>query len=302
MNQSLNKYYFIASIFVHMFIFFAISYMIKRDSISNKNFVIFGAHSRIAAKATYKSGNITPFTGTPTGRVKSKTRNSSSKNRNRSKKKQIGKKVAARTKKQTPTKKIIAQKISAQKTEPLHKAAKAVMPLATAMIEDEVISQPKKKKQLKKKLKLEQTKPVPAPIEENIIVPHQESLPEEAPVPSAETPEQIIDNGQAEDDDDEDDDAIHIGIVDATDPVTRYHQRVVSQEFNRLWQPPVGVRKGTECSVKIILGKSNTIESIDFIKRSNIPIYDLSILRLKLAKFSFPESLQGKKLIVVFHQ
>lgn len=316
-NQSLTKNYFVASLFVHILVVLGVGYMIKRDAISNKNFVIFGAHSRYTTKALYKSGAV-PFTGTP-----SKGKNG---------KKGKGKKRATQTSikskkiKAAPNNKKTAQKAAPKKAKAapkakgkpqgLGKVAPALqMPSPTAMVEDSIKQAVNKKKKPLKKIKAK-VQPIPTP--EDIGEPAQKEQPiaeaEAAAELEAELEKEKLLEAAAQtnptDDDasigeesgEDDGDTIHVGVVDSTDPVTRYHQRIISQEFNRLWQPPVGVRKGTQCTVRITIGKNGIITAIDFIKRSQVPIYDLSILRLKLAKPDLPPTLYGKHMIVVFHQ
>lgn len=306
-NQPLNKNYLIASVLIHLFIMFGVSYMIKRDALSNKNFVIFGAHSRHTTKALYKSSAV-PFTGGPSrssSRKGTKGKGTQGKKSNRTNKKL--QKKNSRTpvvkKSQTPR----AAQHSLKKLKQL-----GSMPSPTAMVEDKI--HPPSKKSLKKKTVQKKVPPsLPAVDEfEHSTAPpaeHPQPDPAEEKIPSPEVPahnEQVsTDDSEAPHDGQEGEDdgeAIHVGVVDSTDPVTRYHQRVIGQEFSRLWQPPVGVRKGTECTVRISIDAKGSISNVEFIKRSQVPIYDLSILRLKIAKPEFPASLHGKHMIVVFHQ
>lgn len=299
MNGSLHKKYFIASIAIHLFIVIAISYMLKRDALSNKNFIIFGAHSRHTTKAFYKSGTIAPFvSNNQTGKKAGVQKNKRSASR--------AKQTLNKKSKTTPAKKSV-QKPAQRKT--LQKTKNAKIPAAkntknqAQAAQKKILPEPAKQSRSKQKKQKAQ-----AAVKKEIPPPQQEVIQEdEVPATPALTPQEVLqepikEETQATQEEDDDDEIIHLGVVDAVDPVTRHHQQVISQEFNRLWHPPVGVQKGTECSVKITLGQKNNIENIDFIKKSGIPIYDLSILRLKLATLELPESLQGKRLIVVFHQ
>lgn len=311
-NRSLGKTHFLISIVVHLLIVFGVGYLIKRDAVSNKNFVIFGAHSRYTTKALYKSGTI-PFS-TPHATP-------SNKQKVGDKKKQKGKKAAQKKRE----KKVKAAQKKITKQVPQKKAAapaKSAQPSKNAKKNIEQAKQPPPKTAAKEETKKNLKKKAPekplakneaalAAVQEVVekkepLSPTEKIEPLEEPVqndviepvvaPAAEADQPLIESEE------EDDDVIHLGVVDAADPVTRYHQRVISQEFNRVWRPPGGVCKGTECTVKITIDKTGAIGSIDFIKRSQIPIYDLSILRLKLAKLELPSSLYGKNMIVVFHQ
>ena len=315
MKNTLSKYYFIASILVHIFIIFGIGLMVHRDALVNKNFVIFGAHSRYTTKALYKSSTPVPFTGK---QLQSRNKKNSGK---------PGKKGAAKTDKKAALNKKTAKKEVGKKTKAapaptvkrsLRKAALMEMPSPTAMIEDQIKVSTSKKKSAKK-IRLHKTlqASMPSPKIEELVAEELVKEKEITPTPNeavhnaAAEPlpkqEEVIDQPEEtireEEGGDGNNDPIHVGVVDSSDPVTRYHQRVLSQEISRLWTPPLGVRKGTECSATITLDKGGLVKSFNFIKRSNIPIYDLSVLRLKLAKFTLPTDFRtNKPLLVVFHQ
>lgn len=309
-NQPLNKNFFIASIFIHLFVMFGISYMIKRDALSNKNFVIFGTHSRHTTKALYKNGAV-PFTGDP-------SRSSGKKGTKGGGKKQK-KGMPSPKKSQHKNKAAATQKKSKSLPKPLKQlvhAEQLTMPAPTAMVKESPQSSSKKKSAKKKKAFTKPLPPPPPDEEPESITNQQQELPKELKSLSEELPKEHdqlnttateptqtnADPDGPEAEGDGDSDVIHVGVVDSTDPVTRYHQRIISQEVSRLWHPPAGVRKGTECTVRITIDAKGLINTIDFIKRSQVPIYDLSILRLKITKPDFPPSLHGKHMIVVFHQ
>ena len=327
MNGSLNKYYFIASIVIHVLVAFGISYMIHRDAMTNKNVVVLGAHSRYSTKALYKRGQSVPFV---------QGKRTSGKLSGKPGKKKIGKnKVAAsRSKKAQPLvkkskvpmskkNKAVASKKSAalqRKAAVRNQALDHEMPLPTAMVAEKIASKPTTAKKLKKQ-KLKRVLPVAMPdVEEEIaspavVQPEPEIVEpvkeqEEAAVVANDAAEHIPEPEQpqeaSDDSDDEDGDGggyYHVGQPDAVDLVARYHQRVLSQEVTRLWTPPVGVRKGTECIASITFTPSGSVKALEFVKRSTIPIYDLSILRLKLVKFDLPPDFRfNKPLIIVFHQ
>ncbi|MBM3887006.1 TonB C-terminal domain-containing protein [Candidatus Dependentiae bacterium] len=313
MKNTLNKNYIIASIAFHIIIIFVLGFVIRRDALQNKNFVIFGAHSRYTTKALYKNGSPVPFTNNDksskkTSAGKKGTKKSASKNKKiPAHKKDISKKISKKIQEQSK-----ATPKEAKKT--LQKLAAAPqIPAPTAMVKEQSPIKSKKKKIAPKKLESKKLLvPMPTPIEKEIIPEEQPEKTIESPVQAntiEDTPQQPsieLENTSDEIPPEEeglDESPIHIGVVDAADPVTRYHQRVLSQEITRLWTPPPGVRKGTECSISITFSKEGMVKSFDFIKRSNIPIYDLSILRLKLAKFSLPTDFRTEKpLLVVFHQ
>lgn len=75
----------------------------------------------------------------------------------------------------------------------------------------------------------------------------------------------------------------------------------IQKEISRLWRPPVGVPKGTECTVRFTVTKKGKVHHFNFLKRSEIVIYDLSVTRIA-HKFSFDKSLWGKTFTIDFRQ
>jgi outer membrane biosynthesis protein TonB len=75
----------------------------------------------------------------------------------------------------------------------------------------------------------------------------------------------------------------------------------IQKEISRLWRPPVGVPKGTECTVKFTVTKKGKVYHFDFLKRSEIVIYDLSVTRIA-HKFNFDKPLWGKTFTIDFRQ
>jgi hypothetical protein len=319
MKNTLSKYYLIASILVHILIIFGIEFMINKDALVNKKFVIFGAHSRYTTKAIYKSSTPVPFTGKQLQPLSKKDSSKSGKKTTN----KIAKKIRLHKK---TVKKEIAKKSKKSKTlkvkANVRKTPMMEMPSPISMIEKQVKTSTSKKKSAKKiylhktlqaimpppnieelvpEEKIEE-KEIDARQNEAVLDRQTEPLSKEKKVidlPDEKIPEEIPE----EINDNSNDDPIHVGIIDSSDPATSYHQRVLGQEISRLWTPPLGVRKGTECSASITIDKGGLIKSFNFVKRSNIPIYDLSILRLKLAKFTLPKDFNtNKRLLVVFHQ
>jgi hypothetical protein len=90
-----------------------------------------------------------------------------------------------------------------------------------------------------------------------------------------------------------------IGNYDQKDLIL--YQRHVQREVDRLWRPPVGVPKGTVCSVLFAVGSDGSIEQFEILKRSDVIIYDLSVLRVAKS-FQFDKSLWGKQFKIDFRQ
>lgn len=299
--QKLGRNYFIASILVHVAVVVSIMYIANRNATINKNFVVFGAHSRYTTKALYKSSSV-PFVAGKAGKKGSGKK----KGKNTGKKKSA---VAKKVIKHVVTKKTKARAKPglAPKNSLRKMAAQLAMPSPTSMIEDHVKASSSSKKKLKKKLvKAEQVLPLDDPHDqekEQEAVQEPASIQQDAVVNAAAAAlAPTEDQNQENEDDGGGDDEIHVGIIDSSDPITRRHQRIMSEEFNRLWQPPVGVRKGTECQVRITFSKEGAITNIAFVKHSQVPIYDLSILRLKLATPNIPQMFHGTSQKLTFHQ
>ena len=71
------------------------------------------------------------------------------------------------------------------------------------------------------------------------------------------------------------------------DPEMALYQKYVQSEVERLWKPPLGVPRGTTCRIGFLVDRQGKIQHFEIIKRSNVLIYDLSILRIAhLFKFN----------------
>lgn len=75
----------------------------------------------------------------------------------------------------------------------------------------------------------------------------------------------------------------------------------IQQEVSRIWDPPVGVPKGTVCRGMLTIGQDGNVEHFEFVSRSKVLIYDLSILRVAQS-FKFDKCLWGKRFIIDFCQ
>lgn len=94
---------------------------------------------------------------------------------------------------------------------------------------------------------------------------------------------------------------LHFDLMKESNPALAIYQKHIQKEVERLWHPPVGVPKGTECSISFVINLAGTIEKIEIIKRSKVLIYDLSIMRIA-RNFKFDRCLFGKKFTIDFRQ
>ena len=75
-----------------------------------------------------------------------------------------------------------------------------------------------------------------------------------------------------------------------------------ASEIGSVWKPPSsGVPKGTTCKVKFVISKDGEVEDFQTIQKSNVIIYDLSILRVAHL-FKFDKCLWGKSFVIDFRQ
>lgn len=166
-------------------------------------------------------------------------------------------------------------------------------PKGTAIEKDNVIPKPKIKKE-KKTEEAPKPAPEPEPLIEEI---KKESYSAKA---SKDTPElEMLPEKVAEHDNNTID--FHIGHATEADSVLRKYQALIQQEISRQWLPPVGVPKGTECTVRFVISKHGHVKHFEILEKSNMLIYDLSIT-LVAKKFNFDESLWGKTFTIDFRQ
>lgn len=90
-------------------------------------------------------------------------------------------------------------------------------------------------------------------------------------------------------------------LQEINDPRLLEYQKHIQKEVDRLWRPPIGVPKGTECSLTFIIDSKGKVEKSEITERSNVLIYDLSALRIA-KNFNLDKSLWNKKFTIVFRQ
>lgn len=163
--------------------------------------------------------------------------------------------------------------------------------------------------------------PVKPPEKEESIEKKDEKVVEKKEEPKTPDPEQAaadLDNQTAVNDDnpadimDEDlgDDAdlgdgegepLEFNLLGSSDEEMRVYQKSIQTEVTRLWRPPLGVPKGTTCRVLFMVNRIGEIDRCEFVSRSKILIYDLSILRVA-KQFNFDKCLWGKRFTIDFCQ
>ncbi len=94
---------------------------------------------------------------------------------------------------------------------------------------------------------------------------------------------------------------IHFKLMGESDPQLIKLQKSIQKEVERLWKPPVGVPKCTECNVMFSINKNGNVEDFEILNKSDILVYDLSILRVA-RRFKFDKSLWGREFSIDFIQ
>ncbi len=296
---------------------------------AKKTFVVFGAHSRKPSFVAFKSfkGHSSPLVhqkgkqgrGQPGGSGRSLGNKRATRNTKK------GGSVQTKKQHRTPSKKGIksTKKIVKNKQQKKSKITAGAIGKQGSKIKigtkQNLKKQHIKKQTTKAKRKEKKKKPQPQQPEIKKEQPKpQEPEPHiEAEVKKEETKqnepphntEQPIENNYLEDtatdttvinDAPDDETGFNlIGNYDKKDLVM--YQKHVQREVDRLWRPPVGVPKGTVSTVLFTIKSDGTVTKYELIKRSNVLIYDLSIMRVAL-NFQFDKCLWGKQFKIDFRQ
>ncbi len=338
MINLLKKYLYI-SLGVHVFIFIA-GLIISSGNSIKQPFVVFGAHSKKEYHTLYKARNsIIPFmghgsAGSGTGKSgngsgksgsgKKRSGKSAHSNSSKNKKSKISEQLEVKSSKQGKLagKKPKASSKKQQLTEPLEKSKKQ---------KRKELEEEKKIEEELKKIELEAQKEMDQEIEaekkreaEKREAEKQKELEKEiekkeqeaAQVKAAkQEPEVTEDTNDDQDDQPDQDDqggevveeqnggaqeefVFTLGNMDGSQAA---YSRHIQSETGRLWKPPLGVPKGTSCKVKFIIGKDGKVEDFQTIQKSDVIIYDLSILRVAHL-FKFDRCLWGKSFVIDFRQ
>ncbi|MBU1007510.1 TonB C-terminal domain-containing protein [Candidatus Dependentiae bacterium] len=94
---------------------------------------------------------------------------------------------------------------------------------------------------------------------------------------------------------------LHFNLMGESDPRVIVYQQCIQVEVDRVWKPPLGVPKGTECEVFFVVSRDGSIKEFAIQKSSHVLIYDLSIIRVG-KQFKFDRCLWGKSFAVTFRQ
>jgi hypothetical protein len=94
---------------------------------------------------------------------------------------------------------------------------------------------------------------------------------------------------------------LHFNLLGENDPKMIKFQKCIQNEVDRIWSPPLGVPKGTECLVLFVVNNTGNVKSFKIKNKSKILIYDLSIVKIGQL-FKFDKCLWGKSFVINFRQ
>ena len=282
--KRLDKRFLWVSLGIHVFVLFLLFFFYPSNNV-HKKFLVYGVHSKHKTQAFFK------MLRAPSGAKFVQARRQLEQRRLEMRRKTIAEKQKV-------------QKLAVQK-------AKALADQKAKALEERKRLEAIKKTEIENKKLAERTEPkknpVPAKkpepkklvqnkIPEKKIEKKQEPKSEPEIKPTALS--KVEGAGQSGVDDEE---QLHFNVLGETDRMFIRFQGYVQQEIERVWQPPLGVPKGTECTGLFKIGKDGSVQKFELLTRSKILIYDLSIIKVS-RNFKFDSCLWGKTFSVDFRQ
>jgi hypothetical protein len=99
---------------------------------------------------------------------------------------------------------------------------------------------------------------------------------------------------------------ININLRGQKNPQFIAFEKEMQNKISKYWKPPIGVPKATIATIEFLIDKKGLIENFKITEKSNVLIYDLSILKalsmLKNKKEKLSYLVQGKKISMDFMQ
>ncbi len=271
------------------------------DHTIHKKFIVWGVHSQKPAHALFKPINKpVPFVGdkkrtiaSRKERVQARARARALKRKREEEKKKRAKaakeeKQKAKKKKKDKKKRAL-KKSTPKKKKPESKKKPFETPASRALRangEKKKIKKRKNKKAKEKPKKVEKKKEPEEPFD----------TPKKATQDERATQDQAGKTFEKQEEE-----LLEFALYEPSDPRLKKLQRYIQVEVLRLWRPPIGISKGTECTVSFFINRQGLVQEFEFVKRSNVLIYDLSISRVA-RQFKFDKCLWGKKFTIDFRQ
>ena len=263
--MKLDKIFFISSFLFHVFIILALLF-IPHQGVIKKSFLVCGVYSKIPSMAYFK----------PIRAVKSRRNRGTSLSKQKTSTTTLNGSSelnVSSDRKSKETKKLVKKTVAKSKKPAVKKKKIKKPPVKTAKLK------PLKKQALKKKT-----------VEKKILLAKKD----EKRKPKKEPEKKILKKEEQVED-------VDFDLLGSDNPELRAYQRSIRIEVCRLWHPPLGVSKGTESILQFVVDRSGEVEKFEFIKKSNVLLYDLSISRVA-NKFKFSNFLWGRKFSIVFRQ
>jgi hypothetical protein len=308
MNSQIKGFYFLISFLMHVVI--VVSFiMFSHDATFQKNFIVLGVHSQKPTKAFYKATHYSSSVSASSLSSK-KTNAKITSNKKNIRKAPSQKPARAACPVALPLKK---QKSIRVKTLPVQEKKK-VQPEKMTTIEErkekkaQTVTKKSSKKVHKKEKQIAQKKEkllvTTLPLvkqSQEVVQAQKEKMLEKLDHTATATGVAYADQSSLEADNSDCDEALEFTLGELSNIRLRGYYEHIQKEVSRLWRPPVGVPKGTECTLSFGISKNGKVERFDIIKRSSMLLYDLSILRVA-QHFSFDKCLWGKNFTIDFRQ
>jgi outer membrane biosynthesis protein TonB len=268
MENPLHRKTFWASLGIHLFVL-AFLIFFYPDSKITKKFLVYGAHSKQKSLAYFRplKAPVSSYKRLNKNVARERAKSSVGTSGRKTKKQTIKKTESKQEGKASVKTKIAEpQKKSVRSTQNKKQEKKKIEPLKKGS--EKNLAKKERKKEIKK-----------IPVKKKEEKPEEEAITEEAP-----SSEQF-----------------HFNVMGDADQVFIRYQKYVQQEIENRWKPPLGVPKGTECTVLFEVSSDGAVANFEIVKRSNMLLYDLSITRVA-KRFTFDKSLWGKTFKVDFRQ
>ena len=289
------------SLAFHLGLIFLLNFIGSLNQSIKKTFIVFGIHSRNPSFVSYKAiPKGTPFIG---NKVKKNCITSVKKHPARIK--QVSKKLAQKTiqkvKPLAPRQRAkTTQRLSISKKKP---AIKIVKPKKKNLVKPKKSLVKKKRSTTFQKSK--NAKQIVSPRKpEALKVSPKKALPKTEPKTKDRTDliKKEVQNEMGSKDEVDKNETIDFNLIGyCSDKELLVYQRHIQREVERLWRPPLGVPKGTLCTVLFSLNSHGQVKNCKFMERSNVLIYDLSIMQVA-KRFAFNKCLWGKQFKIDFRQ
>jgi len=301
MNTPLNRRFLWISLFLHIGGVFVLAFF-NSDSNIHKKFLVFGAYSKHITHAYFRPLKAPPTRITPRRAPVQQTRNV--------------RQVRAPQRKIPPPapRKPVAKKeppkVSIQRDKPgeqrrraellQQKKQEAERKAREELAKKREAERKRQEEELVKKREAERKKQedlsaVALAKEEEKRRAEEEKKQQEA---AAQKEQEEIEESEEVGDEEE---GLHFNLLGEQDPQMIKYQQCIQHAVEQVWRPPLGVPKGTECTVHFVLDANGLVKHFEIVHKSRMLIYDLSIVSIA-KNFKYDRCLWGKSFSVDFRQ